>query len=127
MKGLIVKHLGRCSRVGSLDSHVSLVATLVLSRDEFIFEGGDLSNPFISSFQKIKEGIEVEIEIAEFGEPSEPISIGGSSPQIDPEYTKMISERDREWELNWKLRAFRELEATLKERGLLNESSESKD
>ena len=118
MKGILIKFLGQEYKVGLPDTEVSVICTLVLERDEFILGGGGISSSFIGSWQKIRDGIEFEVEVAEFEEATEPISESNPSV-IDPEYQKMIDARDEEWELNWKLHQFRKIEAILQEEGLI--------
>ena len=59
MIGLIVKHLGKEYRDGSNDSFVSIVANLILSRDEFILEG----TGFLQSFQKIEMVLNLNLKL----------------------------------------------------------------
>ena len=117
MIGLIVKHLGREYKIGHADSGVAIISSLVLSRDEFILEGGG----FIHSFQKIRDGIEFEVEIAEFAEASPLITKENDISEIDVEYLKMMKERkeDPKWEWKQKLKQFQKIEAVLKEEGLI--------
>ena len=108
MVGLIVKYLGREYKVTD-----TIISSLVLHREEFIFEGGGI----LHSFQKIRDDILYEVEVAEFDEVSKPLPKGVN--QIDPEYSKMIEERDSDCELNQKLKLFFEIKAILKEEGLI--------
>lgn len=58
MKWLIIKYMWREYKVGDTNSgFASIVASLVLHRNEFILEGGG----FIASFQKIRDDIEFEV------------------------------------------------------------------
>jgi hypothetical protein len=117
MVGLIVKHLGRMYKIGCVSSGVSIVSSLVLHRDEFILEGCG----FIQSFQKIREGIEFEVEVAEFDESSELITEDNDFSEIDPEYFEMIEKRNPEWEWEQKLKIFHQIKCILKEEGLISE------
>ena len=112
MTGFIVKYMGREFRIGVPGIGVHLVAHLV--RNEFILMGAGI----LGSWQIRREGIEFEVEVAEFDEASEPMSEKNPS-LVDPEYKKMIDTRDAEWEQNWKLQRFREMETILREEGLL--------
>lgn len=118
MIGFIITHLGRQYKIGPLDANAHIFATL--ARDEFILEGGGL-DPFISSFQKIRDGIEFEVEVTEFDETSAPIT-GDNYMDIvyvDPEYQKKLDGRSEDWEWEWKLERFRRIESILKEEGLI--------
>ena len=115
MIGLIVQYLGREYRIGRCDSSVSIIASLVLHRDEFVFEGGGS----IQSFQKIRNGIEFEVKVSEFSDASELITKDNDFSEIDPEYTKIVEKRDAEWEWNRKLEQFHKIERILKEEGLI--------
>jgi hypothetical protein len=115
MTGFLIQHMGREYRIGVPDSEVSVICTLLASRNEFIVEGGSLDHPFISSFQTIKDDLEITIEIAEFDQASEPIS--EKNPGIvDPDYAKKMDSFS-EWD--WKLEQFYKIEAILKSEGLL--------
>ena len=112
MTGFIVKYMGREFRIGSLESDIFMAAHVV--RNEFIFEGG-AAKPFVGSWQIAREGLEFEVEVAEFEEASEPISENNPSI-IDPDYIK-TKESLSEWD--WKLETFRKMESILKEEGLI--------
>lgn len=109
MLGLIVKHLGRTYKIGSLREQVSVIA--LINMHYFCIEGG-CSDPFICSFQKLREGLEFEVEVAEFDDPSDPISEKNQIIEIDPEYRQMASDPD--FGLDYKLEMFRRLESILK-------------
>lgn len=120
MVGYIVKHLGRVYKIGTDNEDFSVSSCIV--REEFILEGGSISFPFISSYQKLREGLEFEFEVAEFEEASEPLSEYKNPVfEIDSEYTKMMEEIDSDWNLEWawKLKKFREMEAILIEEGII--------
>ncbi len=110
MTGLIIKYLDREYKLEG-----TMISSLVLHRNEFILEGGR----FVSSFQKIREGIEFEVEVVEFDKESEPLSQDSKLLDIDTEYSTMMEERDLEWEWEQKLKMFREIESILEEEGLL--------
>ena len=84
-------------------------ALLVL---EFILEAGGMQHGFVGIFRNLREGIEFEVEVAEFDKASEPLS-ETNQPIIDPDYP-------REEDPDWKLKHFRKLEKILKEEGLLD-------
>ena len=113
MIGFIVKYLGRNFKVGSSESDATLNVTLV--RNEFILEGSS-GQPYISSFQLQKDGIE-------FDEASIPITADNykDTCQIDPLYIEMIDKQkaDVDWNLKCKLEEFRKLEEILKEENLI--------
>ena len=73
-----------------------------------------MSGSKIGSWQRIREGLDVEIEVAEFDDVSE-----DCYTLIDPEYNNIIEEKDELSEWNWKLEKFREIEKILKEENLL--------
>lgn len=56
--------------------------------------------------------MEFEIEVAEFDDPSDPISEKNQIIEIDPEYRQMVSDHD--FGLDYKLEMFRRLESILK-------------
>ena len=120
MIGFIVKYLGRNFKVGSSESDATLNVTLV--RNEFILEGSS-GQPYISSFQLQKDGIELDVEVAEFDEASIPITADNykDTCQIDPLYIEMIDKQkaDVDWNLQCKLEEFRKLEEILKEENLI--------
>ena len=120
MIGFIVKYLGRNFKVGSSESDATLNVTLV--RNEFILEGSS-GQPYISSFQLQKDGIELDVEVAECDEASIPITADNykDTCQIDPLYIEMIDKQkaDVDWNLKCKLEEFRKLEEILKEENLI--------
>jgi len=91
-----------------------IVLSLIVGRQEFIMEG----NGYITSFQKIREGIEYEFTVQEFDEPTERIPQDDNYADIDQEYTKMIEDEELQWQ--FKLQQYRSLEAVLKEGGLIS-------
>lgn len=91
-----------------------IVLRLIVGRQEFILEG----NGYITSFQKIREGIEYEFTVQEFDEPTEKISLDNNFAYIDQEYTKMIEDEELQWQ--FKLQQYRSLETVLKEKGLIS-------
>lgn len=103
MIGFIVKYLGRNFKVGSSESYATLNVTLV--RNEFILEGSS-GQPYISSFQLQRDGIELDVEVAEFDEASIPITADNykDTCQIDPLYIEMIDKQkaDVDWNLKCK-------------------------
>ena len=56
--------------------------------------------------------MEFEVEVAEFDDPSDPISEKNQIIEIDPEYRQMAS--DPAFGLDYKLEMFRRLESILK-------------
>ena len=110
MIGLIVKHLNEKYQFCGC-----MIASLVSHREEFILEGGG----YISSFQKVRDGIEFEVQVSEFEEATELISENNDFTEIDPEYAKMRQERDAEWDRNRRLKMFYEMENILKEEGYI--------
>ncbi len=118
MIGLIIKHMGKEYKVGNSHKGVSIISSLVLHRNEFILEG----DGGIASFQRIREGIEFEVEVLDLNETeiSLPMSEENNSVEIDPEYLRMLSERNSEWEWNEKRRTFYEIRNILIKEGLLS-------
>lgn len=114
MKGFVITYLGKRCKIGSDDSFATMICSLVIQRNEFILEGGNLSGSRIGSWQRIQEGLEVEIEVAEFDDVSE-----DCYTLVDPEYNNIVKEKDELLEWNWKLEKFREIEKILKEENLL--------
>lgn len=112
MNGFVITHLGKRCKIGSDDSFATIICSLVIQRNEFILEGGNMSGSRIGSWQRIQEGLEVEIEVAEFDDPSDPISEKNQIIEIDPEYRQMASDPD--FGLDYKLEMFRRLEYILK-------------
>ena len=104
MIGLIVKYMDKIYKVGTPGEGVTLSSCIV--RKEFILEAGGMQHGFV------REGIEFEVEVAEFDKASEPLS-ETNQPIIDPDYP-------REEDPDWKLKHFRKLEKILKEEGLLD-------
>jgi len=101
----------RNKRNYKLPNHVIL--NINIYRQEFRLEGMG----YISSFQKLKEGIEYQFTVAEFEYPSERISENNDFSEVDFEYTKMIDDKDLQ--LQFKLEEFHRLKAVLKEEGLI--------
>ena len=110
MIGLIVKYMDKIYKVGTPGEGVTLSSCIV--RKEFILEAGGMQHGFVGIFRKLREGIEFEVEVAEFDKASEPLS-ETNQPIIDPDYP-------REEDPDWKLKHFRKLEKILKEEGLLD-------
>ena len=108
MTGLIVKYEDKIFKVGCPQEGVTLCACVV--REEFILNAGG-SQACVGIYQKLREGIEFEVGIAEFDEASEPLS-EKNQPIIEPGYP--VKE-----DPNWKLKYFRKIEAILKEEGLI--------
>ena len=100
MIGLIVKYMDKIYKVGTP------------GEGEFILEAGGMQHGFVGIFRNLREGIEFEVEVAEFDKASEPLS-ETNQPIIDPDYP-------REEDPDWKLKHFRKLEKILKEEGLLD-------
>lgn len=114
MLGIVIKYMDKVYKVGQPNGGVTMSSCIV--RDEFILEANGMSYPCVGIFQKLRNGIEFDVEIAEFDEASEPLS-ENNPPIIETDYAKMI-EADSEWD--WKLKNFRKIEAILKEEGLLD-------
>ena len=118
MTGLIINHLGRENKIASKEKiGTCFIASLISHRDEFILEGrGE-----IASFQKIRDGLGIEVEIASLNESelSPPITEDNDTSEIGYEYSKMVEVRDSEWEWNQKLNRFYALEKVLREEGLI--------
>ena len=110
MIGLIVKYMDKIYKVGTPGEGVTLSSCIV--RKEFILEAGGMQHGFVGIFRNLREGIEFEVEVAEFDTASEPLS-ETNQPIIDPDYP-------REEDPDWKLKHFRKLEKILKEEGLLD-------
>lgn len=103
MIGLRIKHQDKIYQVGPLEETI-LCSSIV--RKEFTLEVMSCSQGFVAIFQNLREGIEFEVEIAEFDEVSEPLS--PQNPRIvEPGFP--LSGPD------WKLKRFQELEKVLKE------------
>ncbi len=117
MIGLIIKYKGKEYKAGNAHEGVYIISTLVLHRNEFIFEGG-----VVASFQAIRDGIEFEVEISDIKETeiSLPISEENDCVEIDPEYARMLAERNSEWEWNEKRRKFYEIRSILMKEGFLS-------
>lgn len=119
MTGLIINHLGREYKIASKEKiGIDFIASLISHRDEFVLEGG---RGEIASFQKIRDGLDIEVEIASLNESelSPLITEDNDTSEIGYEYSKMVEERDSEWEWNQKLNRFYALEKVLKEEGLI--------
>ena len=58
-------------------------------------------------FRNLERGLEFEIEVAEFDDPSDPISEKNQIIEIDPEYRQMASDPD--FGLDYKLEMFRRI------------------
>ncbi|SFL30868.1 hypothetical protein SAMN05216357_11828 [Porphyromonadaceae bacterium KH3CP3RA] len=118
MIGLIIKHMGKEYKVGNSYKGVSITSSLVLHRNEFILEGEGV----IASFQRIRDGIEFEVEISDINETeiSLPLSEKNNSLEIDPEYSRMLTERNSEWEWNEKRKMFYEIRSILIKEGFLS-------
>lgn len=100
MVGYVVKHLGKTHRVGADSGLITLAGCI--NRDKyFVFEG--------FSYLNLREGIEIEVEVAEFYEPT----------NIDPRVVYVQDEIEYETDDEWKLRVFRNLERVLKKEGLI--------
>ncbi len=117
MTGLIIKHMGKEYKVGNPYKGVSITSFLISHRNEFILEGEGM----IASFQRIRDGIEFEVEISDINETeiSLPLSEENNSLEIDPEYSKMLTERNSEWEWNEKRKTFYEIRNVLIKEGLI--------
>lgn len=107
MMGLIVKHGDRVYKVGKLGQGVMLASCIV--RKEFVLEA---AQGYVAVFRNLREGIEFEVEVAEFDEASEPLSENNRAI-IEPGYRS-------EEEPDWKLKQFRKFERILKAEGLLD-------
>ena len=118
MIGLIIKYKGKEYKAGNAHEGVYIISTLVLHRNEFILEGEGV----IASFQRIRDGIEFEVEISDINETeiSLPLSEKNNSLEIDPEYSRMLTERNSEWEWNEKRRKFYEIRSILMKEGFLS-------
>ena len=89
MIGLIINHLGREYKIGSKDKFDTyLLISLISHREEFILEGGIGK---IASFQKIRDGLKVEVEIDDFKECelSPSITEESNTSEIGVEYYRM--------------------------------------
>ncbi|MCE5204767.1 MAG: hypothetical protein LLF80_01485 [Porphyromonadaceae bacterium] len=117
MIGLIIKYNGKEYIVGNAHKGVFIISSLVVHRNEFILEGG-----VVASFQTIRDGIEFEVEISDINETeiSLPISEENDSVEIGPEYSRMLTERNSEWEWNEKRRTFYEIRSILIKEGFLS-------
>lgn len=110
MTGLIIKYMNKTYKVGTLGEGVTLSSSIV--RKEFILEAGGMSHSYVGIFRNLRDGIEFEVEVAEFDEASEPLS-EKNRPIIDPDYP--IAE-----DPDWKLKKFHKLEAILKNENLID-------
>ena len=110
MKGLVVKYGEKTYKVGLPDGGVTLSSCIM--QNKFTLEAGGSGHAYASVFLKLREDIEVEVEVAEFDKASEPLS-ETNQPIIDPDYP-------HEEDPDWKLKHFRKLEKILKEEGLLD-------
>lgn len=118
MIGFIVRHLGKEYRAGVPDSWVCLMANL--QRGIFNLHAGNEAS-FLDNWMMAREGIEFEVEVAEFDQASE-IFTADNYKELgykDPEYQKIVDSRDENWEWEWKLELFRKFEAILTQEGLL--------
>lgn len=117
MIGLLIKYNGKVYKVGNSDKGVFIISSLVVHRNEFILEGG-----VVASFQTIREGIEFEVEVSDINETdiSLPISEESNCVEIDPEYSRMLTGRNSEWEWNEKRRTFYEIRSILIKEGILS-------
>lgn len=108
MIGLLTRRKEREYRIPGF-----LLISLLSNHQRFLLEG----TGHIFSSQKIKEGIEYDFVIAEFGEPSEQISKENDFSERDCEFEEELFSEDRQWK--YKLQLFQRLEAILKEEGLI--------
>ena len=52
MNGFVITHLGKRCKIGSDDSFATIICSLVIQRNEFILEGGNMSGYFNALFRK---------------------------------------------------------------------------
>lgn len=119
MKGFIVRYSGREYRAGFPDKMTHVVCDIIDGIFSLDVVGGEY---FIKSNRIAKEGIEVEIEVGEFDEPSAVITEENRMEvcPVDPEYEQLVAEQNsEEWLWKKKLEIFRRTEAVLKEEGLI--------
>lgn len=120
MKGLIIKYDGKEYRAAFPDKNLNFIMNM--SYGAFSLTVGGVDGHFIQSGHMAKEGIEVEIEMAEFEDVSEIITSGNLARicPVDPECRKLLEEQQSdEAILKRKLEIFRNTEAVLKEEGLI--------
>lgn len=109
MIGLVVRYKGKTYKAALPNGGVTFSSCIRGGR--FTLELGGAGHAYAGVFQKLREGIEFEVEVTELDESSEPLSEknlpinDGSEPPLDPD---------------WELKYFRKIEAILKEEGMLD-------
>lgn len=63
MNGFVITHLGKRCKIGSDDSFATIICSLVIQRNEFILEGGNMSGSRIGSWQRIQEGWKLKLKL----------------------------------------------------------------
>lgn len=119
MKGFIVKYMGKEYKAGFHERQVHFIADI--TDGLFSLSVGNREH-FVISNRIAREGIEIEIEVAEFDETSAVITPENRDEicPADQEYQKLLEEQNTmEWQWQKKLEIFRRIEAVLKEEGLI--------
>lgn len=117
-----MNHLRRKVKAGANDGQAMAVVDMTQGNLFHLCVSAGCGDAFFNSYQIAKEGMEVEIEIAEFAEASEPATEENLSETclVDPEYEKITAGwSSEEYQLQRKLERFRMLEAILKEEGVI--------
>ena len=119
MKGFVVRYMGKEYKAGFQEKQVHCI--VVIQDGVFSLYVGNRKY-FIKSNRIAKEGIEIELEVAEFDEASAVITPENMDEicPVDPECQKLLAEQNTlEGQWKKKLEIFRETEAVLKEEGLI--------